>query len=249
MPVKKGQIELSALGRKLSLPYALRRQRGFRRLRCSLDFKGTLCLAVPWGCPEDQAWDFVHSKADWIAQRWQEMSQEPGLKEFLQRQGWLSYDGARVPLRFVEKNGSPAGLQAASTREVVLQVPSGVASDTDIVLSEILLGFSRRAIPVRVQKLSEEKGISCKRIAVRDQRSRWGSCSCSGTISLNWRLCLVPPEVQDYVIYHELAHRRHMNHSAKFWEEVSRYCPEYGMFDAFLREKGNCYMRLGRRRC
>ncbi|MCH8474506.1 MAG: M48 family metallopeptidase [Opitutales bacterium] len=246
MPIKKGQVELIGTERKISLPYALNRRRGLRRLRCSLDFQGRLCLAVPWSCSENQAWDFVHSKADWIAQRWQEIQQEPGLYEFLSKQKWLSLDGEKVPLRMIQREDSAASLRAASVKEIVLQIPSAMETDRDFVLREIILGFARRVIPRRVEKLSQESGILYNRIAIRDQRSRWGSCSCSGTLSLNWRLCLVPPMVQDYVIYHELAHRRQMNHSVHFWTEVSRCCPEYKRFDTFLRQKGNRYMRLGR---
>jgi predicted metal-dependent hydrolase len=71
---------------------------------------------------------------------------------------------------------------------------------------------------------------------VRNQRTRWGSCSPRGVVSLNWRLVQVPEAVRDYVILHELAHRRHMNHSERFWDEVRRLCPDFEVSERWLRE-------------
>ena len=78
-------------------------------------------------------------------------------------------------------------------------------------------------------------GISVRRVSVRNQRSRWGSCSRRGTISLNWRLIQTPVFVRDYVILHELAHLRQMNHSARFWREVARLCPDFQIAEAWLK--------------
>ena len=65
------------------------------------------------------------------------------------------------------------------------------------------------------------------RVSVRNQRSRWGSCARTGTISLNWRLIQTPDSVRDYIVLHELMHVRQMNHSARFWREVAAVCPAY----------------------
>jgi predicted metal-dependent hydrolase len=70
---------------------------------------------------------------------------------------------------------------------------------------------------------------------VRNQRSRWGSCSRRGTISLNWRLIQTPVSVRDYVILHELAHLKEMNHSKRFWREVARLCPDYKEAENWLK--------------
>jgi predicted metal-dependent hydrolase len=77
-----------------------------------------------------------------------------------------------------------------------------------------------------------------KRVTVRAQRTRWGSCSRRGTVSLNWRLVQTPDFVRDYIILHELAHLRHMNHSARFWREVERLCPEYRTAEHWLKKQG-----------
>ena len=101
-----------------------------------------------------------------------------------------------------------------------------------------LMRLAQRELPARVQELCATHGIAVSTISVRAQRTRWGSCSPRGEISLNWRLVQVPEWIRDYVILHELAHRRHLNHSARFWQEVERLCPGYEAAEAWLRETG-----------
>lgn len=76
-------------------------------------------------------------------------------------------------------------------------------------------------------------------IAVRDQKSRWGSCSSKGTLSFNYRLIFAPPIVLDYVVVHELCHLTHMNHSKDFWGKVSSVMPEYKLHRQWLRDHGH----------
>lgn len=96
--------------------------------------------------------------------------------------------------------------------------------------------LAARELPVRVAELAREQAFALRRVSVRNQRSRWGSCSRHGTISLNWRLIQTPPFVQDYIILHELAHLKEMNHSRRFWREVARLCPDFAPAERWLKE-------------
>jgi predicted metal-dependent hydrolase len=86
---------------------------------------------------------------------------------------------------------------------------------------------ARRELPPRLLELAAEHGLTVSRISIRNQRWRWGSCSRSGHICLNWRLVTMPESVRDYVLIHELMHLKRMDHSPKFWKLVAAACPDY----------------------
>jgi len=84
-----------------------------------------------------------------------------------------------------------------------------------------------RELPRELLALAAAHGVSVTRVSIRDQRTRWGACSARGSITLNWRLILVPDFVREYVMIHELMHRRELNHSKRFWKHVAAACPRY----------------------
>jgi predicted metal-dependent hydrolase len=93
-----------------------------------------------------------------------------------------------------------------------------------------------RELPARLRQLAARYKFRVGRVTIRDQRSRWGSCSPNGNISLNWRLVLMPDHVRDYVILHELAHLRVPNHSRRFWRLMSELCPAWQDARRWLRD-------------
>ena len=97
---------------------------------------------------------------------------------------------------------------------------------------------ARSVLAQRTAYFARQIGVTYGRITVRDQKTRWGSCSQTGNLNLNFRLILAPPEVLDYVVVHELCHRRQMNHSAQFWQEVAQVLPDYRKRKAWLTENG-----------
>lgn len=106
------------------------------------------------------------------------------------------------------------------------------AANQQLIRSKILIALRKEAksyLPRRLSFLAEEHGFSFARSKITHSSSRWGSCSSSGTISLNIGMMNLPFELIDYVIIHELCHTRHMNHSTKFWDEVYKFDPQYKM--------------------
>ena len=99
-----------------------------------------------------------------------------------------------------------------------------------------LFGCARRELPPRVMELAARHGVTVQAISIRNQRSRWGSCSARGRISLNWRLIQTPEMVRDYIIVHELMHLREMNHSARFWRHVREAFPQMEEAEAWLKQ-------------
>lgn len=98
-------------------------------------------------------------------------------------------------------------------------------------------------IPQRVRHFSKLVGVDYGKITVRNQRTRWGSCSSRGNLNFNCLLMLTPPEVIDYVVVHELCHRKEMNHSKAFWGEVEKILPDYKTQVSWLKNNGSQIMR------
>lgn len=96
-----------------------------------------------------------------------------------------------------------------------------------------------RILPNRLRALAQEHHIEIADVRIKDQKTRWGSCSSAHNINLNWRLIMAPPWVAEYVMIHELCHVREMNHSAKFWKEVQRAMPNFEDARAWLRQNGH----------
>lgn len=124
---------------------------------------------------------------------------------------------------FIEKHKS----WILRKRNRLINAPQGPVTRLPEVTSEAGKRQIRRLVTQRAAYYAGLMGVSYGRISMRNQKTRWGSCSSDGNLNFNCRLLFVPPELVDYVVVHELAHRRHMNHSPAFWQEVERYLPDY----------------------
>ena len=109
--------------------------------------------------------------------------------------------------------------------------PPELLSKTDRMKIQLKIGK-------RVRHYCEIMGVTVGYVTVKNQKTRWGSCSQTGNLNFNFRLILAPSEVLDYVVVHELCHRRQMNHSAQFWQEVAQVLPDYRKRKAWLTENG-----------
>jgi predicted metal-dependent hydrolase len=103
---------------------------------------------------------------------------------------------------------------------------------------KVLARLATEDIPERVARYGAEMGVSWGRITIRSQRTRWGSCSAKGNLNFNCLLMLCPEAVRDYVVIHELCHRKELNHSPRFWAEVAKHCPDYVRCRNWLKEEG-----------
>lgn len=152
----------------------------------------------------------------------------------------------RAPLRcqkeqieeFLEKKRSWILRNQARQREQEKLRREHALTEEECVL---LRQSAKSRLEERVRFYSEKMGVSYGRITVREQKTRWGSCSARGNLNFNWKLILMPPEILDYVVVHELAHRREMNHSRAFYETVEAVLPDYRNRERWLREHGGEY--------
>ena len=106
-----------------------------------------------------------------------------------------------------------------------------------------LAGEALRVIPEKVRHFAPLVGVTVGRITIRNQKTKWGSCSAKGNLNFNCLLMEAPPEVLDYVVVHELCHRKYMNHSADFWAEVARVLPGYRAQEGWLKTEGQNLIR------
>jgi predicted metal-dependent hydrolase len=150
-----------------------------------------------------------------------------GAVAFAQRQNaWIEREQARRDVRL--RAWSEGGLVWFRGE----QVPFGPGFE------QRLRSLAGVELPERCSALAKQHGVTIGRVSIRNQRSRWGSCSPRGTIALNWRLIQMPPFVSDYVILHELMHTRQANHSRRFWREVERVCTDWRAAEKWLRTHG-----------
>lgn len=207
-----------------------------RRYRLLFRRDGTARCTVPRRGTLRAARRFVASNEAWLAERMRRHQAVP------RTDGPLT-PGQRVALygREYPVEADPAQAQG---RLGPLEFP--VAADGDLRRA-LELALRRQAgleLPQRTRTLAARHGLEDRlsRISVRNQQTRWGSCSARGVLSLNWRLIQAPPEVCDYVILHELAHLVHLNHGPRFWELVAAMCPQYRNAEDWLKRSGRALL-------
>jgi predicted metal-dependent hydrolase len=208
------------------------RARGYR---LTLRRDGTAVATIPLRGSEREARRFVEQHQDWLTRARERQRQRPRGAEVWTVGTHVLWRGELTEIRVASAlSAKPQVCLAAD----VFRVP-----DFNGDLRPTLEAhFTRRAkieLPARTWELAAVTGVEVKEVTVRNQRSRWGSCSANGTISLNWRLVQTPEFVRDYIIYHELMHLREMNHSARFWARVEEVCPNWREAEHWIKRNGS----------
>ena len=124
------------------------------------------------------------------------------------------------------------GLEVRENGEIFARIPEKLS---DRSLKSFIENISQKIVD-RVRFYQKKMGVTVGRVAIRNQKTRWGSCSAKGNLNFNYQIYYLPDELLDYVVVHELAHRRHMNHSDEFWREVEKYFPMYRQCRKRLKE-------------
>jgi predicted metal-dependent hydrolase len=199
-----------------------------RRYLLRLRSDGTVRVTIPRRGTISEAKAFASRNIGWLERQFQRLAARPKIPVTWNPGTEIHFRGELVRI------GSDANgwIHLGSERVKV----SDATADLRFAIQRHLRKLAARELPLRVMELAVLHGIGLSRVSVRNQKSRWGSCSRRGTISLHWRLVQAPGFVRDYVILHELAHRRQMNHSAKFWREVERLFPDYLQAKQWLKQ-------------
>jgi predicted metal-dependent hydrolase len=212
------------------VPLLLVPNRRARRYVLRLRPDGTARVSIPRGGSAVQARRFAERNIPWLEHQLLRQALHPSGPKIWMAGTEILFRGERVRLEPCSEDG--VLLVRFAGQQLKLRQPTG---DFRSAVEEHLWRMAADELPGRVRELASLHHFEVRRIMVRNQRSRWGSCSRHGTISLNWRLLQTPEFVRDYIILHELAHFKHMNHSRRFWTEVKRLCPDFERAEAWLK--------------
>lgn len=184
---------------------------------------GTVVVTAPRFTPSFVINQFVSKQEDWIREKqWAVVKK---LNSLVAEREKLFFRGQEYDFR-LSISPQKEGVKITDT---ILTVTAGQEDHTEVrrILEKWYRAQAAKHFKERVPLLADLVDSTVKTVSIRSQRTRWGSCSSRNTISLNWRLIMAPDWVSDYVIYHELAHLTHMNHSKDFWQLVERYVPNH----------------------
>jgi predicted metal-dependent hydrolase len=209
-----------------------------RSYRLSVSARGEPVLTVPRGGRWPEARAFLERNTGWLSARLDRLESPYALAP-----------GAIIPLRGVPHRlvsldrlrGVVSAVQGAGEPE--LHVPGG-PDHMRRRLIDWLKSEARRDLEIACARHAQNLGVKISGITLRDQSTRWGSCSSSGSLNFNWRLVLAPPDVLDYVAAHEVAHILEMNHRPVFWRTLARTFPDYERPKSWLKANGAGLMAL-----
>jgi predicted metal-dependent hydrolase len=235
---------------KNSVQYTLSRSKR-KTVGIKLNEKGEVSVSAPLGLSGKQVREIIIKKIPWIVKKQEELKRkynESGeQKKFIDGEAFL-YLGKEYTLKI--QRGSASENVAFCDNDIVVSITGDTAENENIdeeerakTIKKILRGFYinrfLEVIKDRIDNYAPKIGVYPKKVTIREQKTRWGSCSSKGNISLNWKLIMAPSKVIDYVIVHELCHMREMNHSKNFWNIVSEVCPDFKESQKWLKDNGH----------
>lgn len=220
-----------------NLPLLLVKNPRARRYILRLRPDGTVRVTIPRSGTIPEALAFASRQTAWIQQQLQRLPELPSRSCPWSAGERILYQGEWTPLEPVVI----AQRMVIALGEHRISVRNGEANLRPSIEAFLWRQARNRLVP-RVwewEAYCQRQGLGTRRplkqVTVRNQRSRWGSCSARGTVSLNWRLIQMPYFVQDYLILHELIHLREMNHASRFWQQVGKVCPAYATAEAWIK--------------
>ena len=202
--------------------------------RLTLRRDGVAVLTIPARGSEREGRRFLEAQRDWLERARERQQRRPKTAEVWVPGTHVLWRGELTEIRIALAGERPAVCLAADVFRV-----SRLDRDVRPTLEAHFLRRAKVELPARTWELAAVTGVAVRQVSVRNQRSRWGSCSAGGVISLNWRLIQTPESVRDYIIHHELMHLREMNHSDRFWARVEEVCPGWRVAERWIKRNGS----------
>ncbi len=208
----------------------------------TIDNNGLVKVTSPYRVSESYINELLLKKSSWIQKKITEL--ESGAlkanspKIFNNGETFL-YLGKIFELKICRSSNCKKATVKLDNKNIVIDVPIGF--DADSIKKKLKLWYVEQFKHIATERInyySSKIGVFPKKVTIREQKTRWGSCSSKGNINLNWKLIMASLEVLDYVIVHELCHLIAMNHSEEFWKIVGVYSPQYKNYRTWLRHNG-----------
>lgn len=224
------------------IPYSIEERPRRQHPAIQIDAARKVTVLIPQGFDLRQVEALLHRKARWLLKHWTAPPSQPTVpaKDFVSGEGFLLHGH---PLRLkVQRNDATEPNILLEGRKLLVTIPSIPANQQSILVREILAQWyvqqAQKLFPERIAHYVPMVGARPTRIKIAKYKSRWGFCREDGLIALNWRIIQAPLSVIDYVIVHELTHRRYPHHRQTFWNAVRVIVPDFGVRKQWLRDHG-----------
>lgn len=224
------------------IPYAERRNAHYRRITLSI-LDDHVRISAPKNTSAKQLKNLLIAKQEWILTQWLAARETfQALQKQYQDGEQFSYRGQTLALSIRRRVGQSARVNIEGQELAVYKADGSTDSqDRFEIQNSLKVWYKVQARQVLKHKLDEQAKrmqVSYQEFRLKDQKTRWGSCSYRGNINLNWRIIMAPEEVINYLVTHELAHLTHPNHSLKFWQRVEEFMPDYVCWRNWLKDHG-----------
>jgi predicted metal-dependent hydrolase len=218
---------------KTKLEWQLRVSRRARYARLRILPFGGLEVVIPVRFPRNLVAGLVAEHADWAHRQLAQQSQLNGSIR-LPPALVLAFDNSSTPIRYRNAVTSLQGELFIDSAEECIEIQAAGQRAAFAELRGWIRRRARQALPPLLERVSRQTGLNYNRVSIRSQKTRWGSCSSRGNISLNDQLLFLPADAVEYLMVHELCHTRHLNHSKAFWTLVQTHCPDYRTHEKLL---------------
>lgn len=227
-----------------SVAYGVRTSQRAKRISLRFSRSNGLEVVYPPGLRQPDPEALLRERSAWVRKaiaRFKDADANRRLREYRAGESFL-FRGASVSLKL---ESAPSLNQIAAflkDRQLVVALPEPALNANCAEIRQAIERFYRAQaqdyLPNRTEELAQKHGFKFARVRVKNQKTRWGSCSAKRNINLNMRLMMAPDAAIDYVIIHELCHLRELNHSPAFWALVECYCPEFRQWKAWFKQHG-----------
>jgi predicted metal-dependent hydrolase len=229
-----------------NIPYIIRKHHLAKNISLKFSEAKGLELVMPHWASHKEALGFLHGKMDWILKNHKSFqSIKEKYSDNLQAGAIWEVLGDRYELQYHHRTLKKIKV-ILGDGTLELHAREFTKEESQKALEKFFKKIASSYLKDRVVELCEETGQSVNRVVVKSQSTRWGSCSSYSNLNLNWRLIFTPPNVVDSVVYHELTHLTHMDHSHRFWDLFSQYDPDCKKHDAWLKRHGAGILRIFR---